>query len=127
MVRLRGHHLICLHFFQGEGYEEGFVENLRNVMARMGGGEEIEVVAVADDICCSCPWLVGDRCTSSDKAEEEIRELDNAALDCLGLAAGERILWEEIKNKVNLVPKAWYSSFCEGCEWERICAPRQGR
>ncbi|HDL01563.1 MAG TPA: DUF1284 domain-containing protein, partial [candidate division Zixibacteria bacterium] len=31
MVRLRAHHLICLHFYRGEGYSEGFIENLETV------------------------------------------------------------------------------------------------
>lgn len=34
MSSLRGHHLICLHFFKGEGYDAAFVENLARVIAQ---------------------------------------------------------------------------------------------
>ncbi len=34
MLYLRGHHLICLHFFPGYGYDASFVESLRNVLKR---------------------------------------------------------------------------------------------
>ena len=30
-TQLRGHHLICLQFYRGEGYSGGFVSNLQRV------------------------------------------------------------------------------------------------
>lgn len=38
MIRLRGHHLICLHFYRGEGYSREFVENLEDIVRRAKGG-----------------------------------------------------------------------------------------
>ena len=33
MAKLRGHHLICLHFYEGEGYDEPFIKSLEKVIA----------------------------------------------------------------------------------------------
>lgn len=76
MIRLRGHHLICLHFYRGEGYSREFVENLEDVLRGAEEGEEIEVVEDADDICRACPTLRGGKCVAAPEADTEIREMD---------------------------------------------------
>jgi len=54
MVILRGHHLICINFFSGKGYDEVFVDNLKGIMK----GIDTEVIRITegpDDVCKSCP------------------------------------------------------------------------
>lgn len=121
MLKFRGHHLICLHFFKGEGYSREFIENLKNLVERAEKGEEIEVVAGADDVCRLCPYLTGDRCMHKDDADAEIKKLDNMAINYLGVSIGGKVKWGEIKNKVNFASKKFFSAFCDGCDWERVC------
>jgi len=52
-VRLRGHHLICLQFFRGEGYSPEFVENLAHVITNATESGAL-VVAGADRVCAAC-------------------------------------------------------------------------
>jgi hypothetical protein len=35
-MKLRGHHLICLQFFKGEGYSKIFVENAKQIVENWG-------------------------------------------------------------------------------------------
>ena len=88
--KLRGHHLICLQFYRGEGYSEDFVKNLESVLekARERG---VLIVEGADDVCRSCPYLIDGKCSYKEGAEEEIRYLDMLALTLLGLSA-ERVV-----------------------------------
>ena len=57
VIKLRGHHLVCLHFFKGEGYNLEYVENLAYILKRAEAGDGIEVAAGADDVCNTCPSL----------------------------------------------------------------------
>ena len=88
-VRLRGHHLICLQFFRGEGYSEEFVENLAHVVER-AASEPALIVAGVDNVCAVCPKFGPDsRCASeSAGGEAEIMRIDELALEVLGAAAG---------------------------------------
>jgi len=52
-AKLRGHHLICLNFFKGEGYSEDFISNIHSVI----GEDNIEIVQGPDDVCAWCPYL----------------------------------------------------------------------
>jgi len=122
MIRLRGHHLICLHFYRGEGYSREFVENLESVMRRVTEGEEIKVVEGADDICRACPALQEEKCVATPGADIEIREMDAEAAAHLGVEVGSKVLWQEMKAKVMATPKEWLAAFCEGCDWEEVCA-----
>ncbi|WP_334109772.1 DUF1284 domain-containing protein [Thermodesulfitimonas autotrophica] len=125
MLKLRGHHLICLHFFRGEGYSQEFVANLREVVARAQAGEEVELVAGADDVCRACPALEGDKCQAKPGVDAAIRKMDAAAAAHLGVKVGERVRWAAVKEKVAATPPGWFAAFCAGCDWEQVCAPRK--
>lgn len=99
MLNLRGHHLICLHFFSGEGYDTSFIKNLRDVLKR-AEDEEIEIISTADNICTKCPYLKDYKCIYAEKADEEIREMDETALKLLNLRVGQKIKWQDLKNLI---------------------------
>ncbi len=94
MIRLRGHHLICLQFFQGQGYDAAFLEKLQDIFHR-AAVQEVEVTAGPDELCQACPYLQGEQCTHPETSDAEIREMDRVALEILGLAPGSRLKWPE--------------------------------
>jgi hypothetical protein len=118
MIKFRGHHLICLHFFKGEGYSEEFVQNLSDLITRANANETIIVTQGADDVCKACPYLEESSCKHKPDSEEQIRKLDDSALRLLGLNPGQIVIWHEIRSQVDLTPKEWFSSFCADCEWK---------
>jgi hypothetical protein len=120
MPFLRGHHLICLHFFHGEGYDEAFIMNLKETLTR-ADAEGITITSGADDICKNCPYLKYSICMFSDSADEEIREMDARALRLLGLSSGEKATWAKLKNKLPDIFPEWFSSYCLECDWREAC------
>ncbi len=120
MPRLRGHHLICLHFFDGEGYSEDFVENLRAVL-NAAEDNDVEVITGADDVCGKCPHFRNQRCQFNETADEEVREMDAVALSLLKLAPGTKSEWKEIREILPVLFSQWYNSYCAGCDWKRAC------
>ncbi len=118
--RLRGHHLICLQFYRGEGYSEEFIENLENVLekARQSG---VLIVEGADDVCKACPYLVDGKCSYKENAEEEIRYLDFLALTLLGLSSERTVSWKEISERVVDIIDEWKDKACRDCEWRKVC------
>lgn len=120
MPVLRGHHLICLHFFHGEGYNESFVRNLKEILRKIEQ-EEIKITNGADDVCKSCPYLKNNRCEYDEGADEEVREMDERALELLDIKAGERIKWDEIKKELPQIFSLWYANYCYDCDWNRVC------
>jgi len=50
-IKLRGHHLLCILTYKGEGYTPEFVGNFDAIADRINKGAEIEVVKGIDDIC----------------------------------------------------------------------------
>jgi hypothetical protein len=129
-VRLRGHHLICLQFFRGEGYSDEFVENLTALLARLATAPA-EVVTVADDVCAACPDLSADKLCGSESAggEVEIRRIDALACSLLEVAPRAHITLAEARER--LVADAigvgtWRAEACDGCAWESVCEPGWG-
>lgn len=121
MIKLRGHHLICLHFFQGEGYSKEFVANIGELLKKAKRGDEITVVVGADEVCVACPYLEDNRCAHKHDSEQEIRRLDDRALRLLNLKPGQNTTWQEIRLKTISAPSDWFHSFCENCDWESLC------
>jgi uncharacterized protein len=120
-IKLRGHHLICLHFFKGEGYNPEFIKNLRKIIKRAEDGEDIEVYPGPDDVCAMCPYLKGKICFYNYEAESGIKEMDSKALQLLGVKHLDKIIWSKLKNKVPEVFSEWSKIYCGTCDWRKVC------
>ncbi len=120
MPRLRGHHLICLHFFRGEGYDAEFVKNLDTVLKETAS-DPIKIVLGPDDVCGRCPHNTNDRCLYNEHADKEIREMDQKALDLLKFDRDAEIGWGEIREGLPAVFAQWYASYCTSCGWKKAC------
>ncbi len=117
MSRLRGHHLICLNFFRGEGYSPEFIENIGNILNH----SQIHVVFGADDVCAMCPHLKDDTCLYSEDSEEHVTELDQMAYRLLEIHPGEVTEWKSLKEKLPFVMKIWKNFVCRDCDWKNVC------
>lgn len=120
MPLLRGHHLICLHFFNGDGYDEDFINNLRHVLSS-ADGEEVTVTSGADDVCTRCLYLREGACRQADNADRVIQQMDEKALELLGIFIGSRARWDTLGGEVQKVFPQWFALYCRGCEWRGAC------
>ena len=120
MPYLRGHHLVCLHFYHGAGYDERFIKNLNETLER-ALQEGVTITAKADDICRSCPWLKEGRCSHNGSAENVIREMDTKALELLDLSVGITKGWDNIRDRIPGIFREWYNLYCMECDWNRSC------
>ncbi len=120
MPRLRGHHLICLHFFHGKGYDDNFIKNLNKVIT-LAEKETVTISSGADDVCSHCVHLKQSRCTSSDNAEKAILKMDIKARALLGVSEGDNVSWTELKKRAERIFSDWYFQYCSECEWKKAC------
>jgi hypothetical protein len=120
MPSLRGHHLVCLHFFTGEGYDAAFIRNLRNIMTR-ADDEDVSITSGADDVCTSCLHFREGRCYYTENADPDIREMDKKALDLLNLSDTGQVRWDELRDLVRKIFPEWYSLYCSECDWREAC------
>ncbi len=122
MPKLRGHHLICLQFFNGEGYDETFIRNLEHVL-RQAEEEEITVTSGADDVCAACLHLKQGKCEYSDHSDEEVRKMDKKALELLGFSetGSCEFMSLPLQDSLRKVFPQWRSLYCQECDWKGIC------
>ncbi|MEK0083791.1 DUF1284 domain-containing protein [Benzoatithermus flavus] len=124
-VRLRGHHLLCLLTYKGEGYGPAFVANLDRIAARLAAGEAALVVEGPDDICGPLAEDDGDaHCHLA-----QVKERDRKALVALTIHMGRPL---EPGRRLVLDPttvaglRAAFAAggirpACAGCEWNGLC------
>lgn len=120
---LRGHHLFCLHFFAGDGYDARFVANLRRVMRELAAGPGV-IVDGADDVCAACAHLRDGACEAPGSGEAEIRRIDSLSLELLGVRTGDAFAFAEVGDRLPAALARWRSEACEGCEWSWLCLPQ---
>jgi hypothetical protein len=118
MIRLRGHHLLCLHGFRSLGYSLSFVENMERIKKLIldSPGEEIELLASPDELCTKCPNLDGDRC----RHEESVRNKDLAVLDKLSIQPGSRTTAVYAFSKAQRELAPCMEGICGSCEWLQL-------
>ncbi|WP_186424377.1 DUF1284 domain-containing protein [Pannonibacter sp. I15F10I1] len=123
-IRLRGHHLLCMLTFVGEGYSPRFVANYARVIRRMRAGEPVLIVQGPDDICA--PLLAGD---APHCHRDSVVERDRLALESAGTLLGRRLeAGSEVivdGDMLNRMQRGFVSGelrpACSGCEWSGLC------
>ena len=119
-IKLRGHHLICLHFFHGEGYNAEYVENLSHVL-KMAAYKEIEICNGIDDVCKKCPYVKNKKCFYNEHAHEGIKKMDEKAMSLLNLTTEMETKWYKIKEGLSGIFNEWSESYCKDCDWLQVC------
>lgn len=116
-AKLRGHHLICLNFFKGEGYSEDFIRNIYSVI----GKENIEIVKGPDEVCARCPYLKDNKCANNEYTDEMIVFQDKESLRLLEFEPGTVVDWKMITGKLPEILDEWKVKFCRGCGYRKVC------
>jgi uncharacterized protein len=119
-VVIRGHMLLCLQGFRGEGYSPGFVENMAAIHTRLGKEPEIKVrmTDTPDHICEACPNLKGGCTLRGPDFEQHIVSQDRHVLSLLGLKVGEEVTWTKVLNRIGLTMRGeMLGEICGGCQW----------
>ncbi len=122
-ARVRGHHLICLHFFHGKGYSAEFVVNLMHTLEALEERPGV-VVEGPDDVCAACPSKQDEKkciLLSESHHSTGVRELDALALELLQMEPGDEVDYAEVRAKVPSILGEWRARACEGCDWEPVC------
>ena len=74
IIPLRPHHGMCLAYFKGEGYSNGFTAHMAEMLKLFLSGKKIRLHVDTDEICSACPNNRGGHCEAGDK----VAEYDNA-------------------------------------------------
>ncbi|MHB8170046.1 MAG: DUF1284 domain-containing protein [Thermincolia bacterium] len=117
---IRGHHLLCMLGFQGEGYSEAFVANMAKIVEQCKGDSslQIKVVDHHDDICRACPHLREDFCRQSEESGEKLAAMDREVLTRLGLNPGQKVTLRETRSLIRekILPQH-LQEICQDCRW----------
>jgi hypothetical protein len=129
-VRLRGHTLLCLQGFRGEGYSPGFIDNLAAIHRSLTEHPEqvIEVVDAPDTVCGACPHRIASGCSlKGEDSEEGMKEQDRHVLSLLGLKAGSLVRWSEVLDRIRASIRGdSLPNICGQCRWLPLGYCREG-
>ena len=119
MIKLRGHHLLCLHGFRGFGYSPEFVSNMTSIRDKLLNSPELEVEVNTspDDICSVCPHLAEDRCARKNGSEDRTSGKDAVILERLSLSAGDRLPSGKLFTLAAERFGQGIDDLCSNCSW----------
>jgi hypothetical protein len=120
MLRLRGHHILCLHGYRGLGYSPEFVANMWVVRDRLRDSPNLRVKVLdsPDDICAACPHLADGRCRrKDDESEPRVREKDRSILQRLSLAPGDVLPAGKLFDLAAGTFSDGLDEVCSTCRW----------
>ena len=122
---LRPHHGMCMAFFVGHGYSDGFTAHMGALLASLGPESPVRLAVGADAVCGACPNNLDGLC---DKPEL-VASYDRAVLDPCGLEEGCELPFGRFTALVeeNILSRGRRASICGDCQWNDICASQRSR
>ena len=118
---IRGHHLLCVHGFQGMGYSPEFVETMKAIVTDIRNDNidfPIRVVADFDEACGACPHRGVERCEASSDSQEHVLTMDSKTIQHLGIERNQVFMKSELvaQTAEKVVPTD-LEHLCAGCSW----------
>lgn len=131
-IPLRPHHGMCLAYFEGKGYSEGFTAHMQKVLELLTGKiseseklPEVRLVTHTDEICRACPNNENGVCREAAR----VLGFDRGVLELCGFKDGQILEFGEFARLVQekILSAGKRGEICGGCQWETICANRESR
>jgi hypothetical protein len=118
---LRGHHVLCVHGFQGMGYSPDFVKKMTEIVEEIRDDHftfPIQVVNSFDECCHACPHKGEIGCEASIDSDAHVKEIDRRIMEHLGLVAGNHYDKDQlVRLTAEKVKPDDLDVLCEGCSW----------
>ena len=124
-VKLRAHHGMCLAYFVGEGYSQGFAAHMAQVLASLTPETPVQLAAETDAVCAGCPNNLGGAC----EKRQLVESYDRAVLARCGLEEGTVVpfgTFTALVQKRILAPGG-RQEICGSCQWSEICDTQPSR
>ena len=114
-IFLRPHHINCIYFFEGLGYDEKFTQNMKNIIDKLSKNKlSVKFVKNCDCLCKYCPNKINNCC----KTEEHIKQLDELTITNYNLDLNKIYSFQEIyDNYYKNFDKIKFLNICQSCEW----------
>jgi hypothetical protein len=128
-VIIRGHTLLCLQGFRGEGYSPDFIDNMATIHVRLQSQPETRVLVTdsPDHFCAACPNLKEGCTLRGPDFERHIVSQDRQVLDLLGLRAGQELTWAEVLHRIGSRARGeMLDGICGDCQWLSLGYCKEG-
>ena len=114
VYKIRPHHGMCLAYFEGKGYSQGFVRHMGEVLSLLEEGALVEMTVAGDNICSACP---------------KVETYDRAVLSFCDLKENEQLDFSEFTQRVQkrILETGKREEICGNCQWNEICRSRKSR
>lgn len=118
-VILRPHHGMCLAYFAGYGYSDGFAAHMQKVRNYLKTDVIVHLTVGTDIICSKCPNNINGTC----EKPELVARYDSEVLRYCGLSEGAELRFREFSALVqgNILEKGIREEICGDCQWSGIC------
>ena len=123
-MNVRPHHGMCLAFFQGRGYSDGFTAHMAQVRDQLLREDpQVCLCPGTDVICGPCPNNGHGMCSAAEKVER----YDRSVLERCGMRPGQRIRWSRVSALVEerILSPGLREQICGDCQWNELCAAQQ--
>ncbi|AMA73620.1 MULTISPECIES: DUF1284 domain-containing protein [Aneurinibacillus] len=119
--KLRGHHLLCVHGFQGMGYSPSFIKTMREMVECIRDPEcdiRLEVTIGFDEVCGACPHKGQTKCEAGEDSDLHVRRMDAKVIRHLHIEP-ERTYSKKwlVQRTAQMVKPDDLDFLCLGCSW----------
>lgn len=124
-VSLRPHHGMCMAYFVGHGYSDGFSAHMASLLERLAPDTPIRLTSSTDAVCGPCPNNHGGLCSKP----EQVALYDRSVLTLCGLGDGYILSFGCFTRLVQerILSPGLRPSICGGCQWNDICSTQPSR
>lgn len=123
-MRLRPHHLLCTQSYSGKGYDDAFVQNMNQLVAKLRTEEQtpVEIVFHSDELCSCCPNRTDNNLC---KDNQKVTSYDKKVTEYFDIEA-KTYIYQDITRKIreNMTPEM-LEDICGNCEWYPVSACRR--
>lgn len=120
-VKLRYHHIMCMHTYSGHGYDEIFAKNMEKTIKILKENPNINIRFVdnCDDICKACPNRDVEYCSG----EESIREKDIKVKRYFNLDKKKINTYNDLVGEISPTFRTLkdISKVCGECYFKKLC------